>query len=201
MRAGASALLDKVNVTEIVRHHYATLYDNAKGKPRGVDFLLFLGLPALVGSLPIWTSVALSSTGGLLAATSLVGGLFFALLIMVLQMAAETAARAEQEGVEARLLRRVKVLREISANVSYSVLVAIVAVVVLVAGEFLLPPGVAPRPGKPIPRVSQPTWFSCLALFVLSHFAVSLLMVLKRTFAVTRRELDLASVPPSRDGR
>jgi hypothetical protein len=187
----------KIDIRDIVRLNYKTLYDDRNGRPRVRDYLLFLGVPLSVATLPFWTSASLSSTRGLLAAVSVTGGLLFALMIMVLQMAADTAARAESQGVEAGLLRRVKVLRELSANVSYTVLVAIFSTVVLATGEFLLPSGTAPIPGRQIVE-PQPEWFTALVVFILSHFLITLLMVLKRTFSVTRSELDLASVPVSR---
>lgn len=193
-----SAVFNKIDIREIVRDHYATLYDNRTGKSRGADLALVLGVPVLASVGALVADLGLASTGGLLAAASVIGGLFFALMIMVLQMAADTAARAETEGIEARLLRRVKILREVAANVSYSVVIAILAVVVLAWGEFVAPEGLAPVPGERIPENNLPMWFTAVVLFILTHFIITLLMVLKRTFGVIRRELDLASVPPSR---
>ncbi|GAA3218262.1 hypothetical protein ACFP63_08590 [Oerskovia jenensis] len=198
MKIDPRDIAEKIDPRDIVKKHYRTLYDNRNGRPKAGDYALFLGAPAVVCSLPFWTGVAVGSTSGLLAASSVLGGLLFALLILVLEMAAGTAASAEQGGVTTRILRRVKVLSELSANVSYSVLISIVLTIILTAGEFMLPAGIAPIPGQPIIQPVQPASFTAIALFFLAHFVITLAMVLKRTFALTQRELELAAVPVER---
>jgi hypothetical protein len=145
--------------------------------------------------------VRLGETGALLTAVSVLGGFLFALLIVVLQMSAEAASRTEESSdVQPRILRRVKILREVSANVAYSALVSITATTSLVIGDLVLSHPRAPHPGDVVAMPEQPAWISAVSLFLLSHLSLTLLMVLRRTYAITQRELDFASVPQDRDG-
>ncbi len=145
--------------------------------------------------------VRLGETGSLLAAVSVLGGFLFALLILVLQMSADAAARTEDDddGPSPRVLRRVRILREVSANVAYSVLVSIITTTCLAIGDFVLLPVRSPRPGDLVENPKQPAWISAISLFLLVHLALTLLMVLRRTYAIAHRELDFASVRNDRD--
>lgn len=194
-------MLVKIDVRDIICSHYGTLYDNRRERPSRTDVLVFLVLPALISIAATALGVRLGETGALLAAVSVLGGFLFALLIVVLQMSAEAASRTEESSdVQPRILRRVKILREVSANVAYSALVSITATTSLVIGDLVLSHPRAPRPGDVVAMPEQPAWISAVSLFLLSHLSLTLLMVLRRTYAITQRELDFASVPQDRDG-
>lgn len=194
-------MLRKVDVRDIILAHYRTLYDNRLGRAsRTKDVLLFAGIPALSALVLTVAGVRLGETGALLAAVSILGGFLFALLILILEMSSDAAARAEEDGEPSpRTLRRVKVLREVSANVAYSVLISVLTTASLAVGDFLLPPTRAPQPGGLIKNAEQPAWISGISIFLLIHLGLTLLMVLRRTYAIAQRELDFASVRRDRD--
>lgn len=192
-------MLRKINPWVIVRGHYKTFYDDRTEQSKPTDFAIVICLPLIVAGVPFVTGAALTSTSGLLAAVSAMGGLLFFLLVFVLEKAADTAAASEDLAlIDSRILRRVKVLQELTANVSYSVLITIAATVVLMVGEFIPADGIAPLPGEAFTVPRQPAWLTALALALVTHLVITLLMVLKRVFNLTERELDLAKVPLSR---
>ena len=193
-------MLRKIDLRQIVHDHYRTLRDN-RTEGRWVDRLLFLGVPALVAGLSLLLRIRLGDTGALLGGVSILGGFLFALLIVQLQMAGETAQRAETEagsGVRKRLLRRRVLLQEVSANVAYAALASVTCTVLLGVGQFTLPERKVSI-FSPVSDAHQPAWFTFLAVFALVHLVLTLLMVLKRTYSVLSRELDHAAVDPSRD--
>jgi hypothetical protein len=190
----------KIDVSEIIRAHYRTLYDNRHGRLSRVDLLLFFVLPLIVAVTATVAGARLGAAGSLLGAVSILGGFLFALLVLVLQMSADAAARTEEEnGPSPRILRRVKVLREVSANVAYSVLASILTTISLVVGDLVLVPSTSPRLEDLGQNSQQPAWISAVSIFLLSHLALTLLMVLRRVFSVTQRELDFAAVHEGRD--
>ncbi len=194
-------MLRKVDVRDIILAHYRTLYDNRLGRAsKTKDVFLFAVFPAFLALVVTITGVRLGESGALLGAVSILSGFLFALLILVLQMSADAAARTEEDhGPSPRILRRVKVLREVSANVAYSVLVSVLTIAGLVIGDFLLIPARAARPGDLVKAPEQPAWISGVSVFLLAHLALTLLMVLRRTYAIVQRELDYASIRSDRD--
>lgn len=88
----------KIDVSEIIRAHYRTLYDNHFGRPSRVDLLVFFVLPLVVAVTATIAGARLgAAAGSLLGAVSILGGFLFALLVLVLQMSADAAARTEEE--------------------------------------------------------------------------------------------------------
>lgn len=192
-------VLNKINVRPIYQAHLRTLFNNRTERPSRADRALFFGLPVLLATVLVAVGVRASDTSGLLGVVAFLGGFLFALLILVLEMAAGTAADTEDHGVRARTLRRVVVLRELSSNVSYGVLLCIGTTAVLAVGTFTgdaVATDAAPGGGT---QVQQPWWYTGVMLAALAHLGLTLLMILKRLFTVINRELDLASVPAGQE--
>jgi hypothetical protein len=194
-------VLRKIDVRDIVFNHYKSLRDNRlKRASRVKDAILFYVFPALLATILTMAGLRLGKTEALLAAVAILGAFLFALLILVLQMSVDAAARTEEDrGPSSRTLKRVKVLRELSANVAYSVLVSVLTTASLAIGNLVLPPTRAPVPGGIVRDPQQPWWISSISVFLSAHLGLTLLMVLRRTYAITQRELDFASVRKDRD--
>ncbi len=188
-------VLDKINVRPICQAHLRTLFNNRTERPSRADRALFFGLPVFLATALVALGVEATDTAALLGAVAFLGGFLFALLILVLQMAAGAAAETEDSGVHARTLRRVVVLRELSGNVSYAVLLCIVTTAVLIVGTFTEDQVFVQEAGKITSETEQPWWYTGLMLAALAHLGLTLLMILKRLFVVINRELSLASVP------
>jgi len=193
-------VLRKIDIRVIVFAHYRTLRDNRVSRPSLTDVLVFFLFPALLSTAATVAGLRLGKAEALLAAVSIIGAFLFALLILMLQMSADAAAQTEEDGKpSSRILRRVRVLRQLSANVAYSVLVSVIATASLAIGNLLLPSSRAPRPGDLVKEPQQPWWISSVTFFLLGHLVLTLLMVLRRTYAMTTQELDFASVRHDRD--
>lgn len=118
--------------------------------------------------------------GNLLTAVAVFAGFLFALMLQLLDAAVDGSGQSEKP---ARAGRRVRFLREVTANVTYAALVAVVIVVLLGGAELTTSPGPS----------GQPAWFSLIVFAALLHLVVTVLMVLKRAYGVTHRELDYAA--------
>lgn len=155
---------------------------------------MFLFGPIILAAAGVLVGANLESAEALLAAVAILAGLLFSLLIMLLSMANAVAMRAETDGLDERIRRRVRVLKEISANVAYSVLVAVACTVLLTAGQISLPKASNALTGV----LQHPIWFSFFSLVALTHLLLTLIMIVKRTYLLLAGELEFAGVPSTR---
>jgi len=184
-------MIEKIDVRAIVQKHYRSV---RRGTTKPWRDIALFWLPGVAGALVVfWLNPQVAETGSLLAATAILAGFLFALLVLLLEITASAAAATESSTSEpsSRTFARMNLVREMAANVSYAALVSIGSTVVLAIGPFVV------RGSGDEARL--PRWY--LALFVLSliHLLLTLLMVLKRTFSLLEREADRAVVHPSHD--
>lgn len=173
-------MLRKISFWEIVKDHIRTLYDygSERSKPSPAlsktDTAVFFGAPALLTGVLVWRRVYIpeGQLGTLITAMSVFGALLFNLLILLY----DVAGRAPSALSDQALKRRSELLHDIYANVAFSVLVTILAIVALVIAAV-----------SPKDRVLQPT--SAVVYYLLGIFALTLLMVLKRMHVLLRRDL------------
>jgi hypothetical protein len=92
-------------------------------------------LPVVLASVLVLLGVRATETSPLLSIVAFLGGFLFALLILVLEMAAGAAADRGLRRASAHV-RRIVVLREMCGNVSYGVLICISTSAVLIIGAF-----------------------------------------------------------------
>jgi hypothetical protein len=169
-------MLVKVDVRDIISDHVNTLVNFATGKRSRADLILFFVLPVLVGGGMAAVDVLLkgSTADGLLSALAIFAGLLFNLLILIhgLLRSATDAPRFREEK---------RLIQEIYANISYAILVSLVAIVVLVACLF------------PGPRWA---WVvgSTTTYALIINFLLTMLMVLRRVHIVLRLEFDRGHV-------
>ena len=169
-------MLDKVNITKIVRDHLGTFKDNSTRKYRPLDFLLFFLVPLLVaaGFVAILGTLPTNLIG--VIATSL--SIFTALLLNLLLLAYNIVRNSESPSDEGIREMREKLFHEIFSNIAFAVLVALVTV-----GSVLI-----------FGVVSDCA--SMLAIYILSAviyylgtlFLLTLLMLLKRVYALLSNE-------------
>lgn len=163
----------KLNVTDIVAKHFGTLYNNRNGGDSGlapVDVWTFFLVP-LVPAVLVALYASLSP-GFLAAVTTLFAifaGLLFNLLVLTLDHARklERDIRAEPEHSTGRRTR-LSSTQELLYNVSFEVLVSVVAVVLALVME-LVPDAWAFR-----------SVLDGLLVWLVGVFVMNLFMVLKR---------------------
>ncbi|GAA0236338.1 hypothetical protein GCM10009527_036060 [Actinomadura nitritigenes] len=190
---------EKINVAPIFGRHFRTLYNNRTQKISKPDLLLFIGVPLGAVIATYLLKVRLGTTGSFLAAIAALAAFLFALLILMLQMAAQVATSSETGGVSTRNRKRVKLLREISVNVAYCSLLCIIFTAWLALGDFTIRNPQGNSSGGKTPAPQQPTWYAEVTYFFLVHLLLTLLMVVKRTLRLVDQELDNALVSPERE--
>lgn len=156
-------MLDKVNVVQVVRDHVATLKRESDKKGSVADVLLFFGVPLLVAVvMTVWFRIRLSRelVGILVTSFSIFAALLFNLLLLIYDVARKR--RSITNGLRARFLK------EIYANIAYSILIALCASVVLTIYFVLDREGLAEL------------IVSGVVYFLSGNFLLTMLMVLKR---------------------
>ncbi len=171
-------MLDKVDVRPIVRAHFASLEDYATEKTNPFDFVLFFACPAALAAVAVWqgfrfTSVAVN---GLLTAFSIFAGLLLSLLVMVFSFAQSTQGTPGDVAVATRR----RLLRQINANLSFSILLSVAMVLVAIVALANVP--------DETKRIHPVASFLLVAGTV--SFSLTLMMVIKRMYFLMTNELD-----------
>jgi hypothetical protein len=169
-------MINKINCKRIILDHLGTMYDFDMNKRDNGDIMLFFILPILLSAVLIWQEVRINADAAeiLVTIVSIFAGLLFNLLVLLYD-----AMRKSHEEYDGSVSIKIKFLREISTNVSYEIIVAIVTV-----GTTLL----CLLENKPI----QAT-MSFLTFYLFQHFTLTLLMILKRTYTLLSKEADVQS--------
>lgn len=170
----------KVDITPILAGHVQTLRDHRTDKLSYSDLVLFFALPLVVAGFAIWGNIRLRAIAvtGLLTASSLFVALLLNLQVMVL-----TYLRAlEGDAADQALRQRKTLLRQVAANLSFSILVALGLVATALAALF----GLAENQDLKIGLV--PTF---LLITGASILVLNLLMVLRRMYILIQNEFEL----------
>lgn len=172
----------KADPRTLIKAHYKTLRDYRTGDARWQDYVVFIGIPTLVGllgltvglKLPAGASTALLTTAGILSA------FFFGVMLQVAERALEWTDSRPTPGKETDW--QADFLREIAANAGYASVVSIVTAAVFVGAL------VAKKSDLPLVLLSG------LGLALAVHLALMLFMVLTRIYALIVDRLDDAQV-------
>ncbi|MFF9701615.1 hypothetical protein [Streptomyces griseofuscus] len=153
-----------IDLTPIAKDHFNSLRSHATGKIMWKQVAFFYGLPVLLASAGCSFSWKISGVDNILAAFAILTGLLFNLLVLLFDVAAKAA---EGVGGTTDQNARLKLAKHLQANVTYALLVALVATTIL---------GVCA--GMDMDKLNR--WASGAVLLFLSHFMLTLLMILKR---------------------
>lgn len=179
----------KINVTEIVRDHFATMRTQ-RGNLYLVDLGLFFILPFVVAVAMVAAGMLVLTPVSSILVTSLsiFAGLLFNLLILILNMGDQSAAIIEQKGPSRMRRLHRELLSEVYANVAYGILVSIVTVVLVFLLETAAPVLKADAPASTAVVIIR--LVSAIIFFLTGNFVSTLFMVLKRMHALLRRDLN-----------
>jgi hypothetical protein len=173
-------VLRKIDVIPILRDRIQTLRDHRTDKLSYSDLLLFFFLPIVLAGVAIWKNVQLRAIAvtGVLTASAIFVALLLNLLVMVL-----TYLRTTQgDPAEQSLQLQKRFLREIAVNLSFSILVALALVATALTALFGLGENQDLKIGQ------APTF---LLIMGTSTLVLSLLMILRRMYALILNEFDL----------
>jgi hypothetical protein len=177
-------LFSKVDIRSIVRGHLLTLRDNRFGDAVSYgDLAIFFGLPVVfgLGILFYRFSFRIDAVNGFLNVFSILTGLLLNLLVLVISLAAGKPSQSFNQA------RRLRLIKEIFANISFAVIVAVLVVCTALGALSYM-------------RSVTGATTGIVATFLLSsltmNFVLTLLMVLKRMYILLDKELDGTSDQP-----
>ena len=154
------SFLDKINVWSIVQGHFHTLRnDNSKRASKG-DYFTFFGIPIILASALVYFGIGLSDDAlktVITVMTVLVGLLFNVIVILFDIVRKDNSNETKNE-----------VSKQVLSNISYSVLLSIVTILFTLLINF--------------ENCIVKTTFTWIVYFLLSHFFLTALMILKRVF-------------------
>ncbi len=163
----------KVDVRTIITGHLSTLVHAKTKRVLPDDIILFFGVPAALAIGAVLLQGGISTTLATVLATvhAITSGLMFNLLVVIY----EVHDRAKRVGGESVRSVRMRLLDETYRNVSFLILTSITALVLIVVAVFL-GEGICGR------IVSGSVYF------LSGVFALTLLMVLKRTHTLLNED-------------
>lgn len=169
----ALPFIDKIDPTPICAQHWATLVDDNTGATRPRDVVLFYGVPAVLAVALAWYGVRLSDSalGILTNALALLAGLLFNLLVLLHGLVWPPKDHPMQQTAQ-------RLGSHVYANIAYSILISLVA---------LLPLAVASNYER---GQSGRSVAGLIAVALVSHFGLTMFMVLKRMTTMLRAEFD-----------
>lgn len=182
-------MLSKISIRRLLVDHLDTLVDHrlredtpgaVAPRSRG-DVLLFFCFPAAVGILVAVLGVRLADS--VISATITAFSIFVGLLFNLLALTYEVMRRTAEVNVNNRsrsVDRKKRALREVHANVSFAILVAL-SIVVLALPEYALSDG----------SIASRVLTSALVALAL-NFVLTLLMILKRMHLLMDHEIQHA---------
>jgi hypothetical protein len=162
-------LIQKINVWEIVTGHWKTLEDD-RDQGRAGDVFVFYVLPALVVAARAYRGILLSvgAMGVLTNALAIMAGLLFNLLVVLQGLSANTRARND---------RVREFARNVYDNIAYAIVISIAALVPLTVAANI------ETPTRLMFRLA--CW---AAMWLVLHFSLTLVMVLKRMYKMLQTE-------------
>lgn len=175
-------MFDKVNVKAIISDHLSSFYDFRSSRRSWSDIILFWGTPICVAGICAWKGLLLStsSVNSILTAFSIFAGLLFNLLIMVLTFL-QTSLNSKVPVELSDLMTRKQILREVTANLSFSILLSIAIVAVSVVAQSM-----AGQNQYYIDRYA-----SGILVIGTINFSLTLVMLLKRMYKLMQFEFDI----------
>ncbi|AIS31116.1 hypothetical protein MB9_2103 [Methanobacterium formicicum] len=155
----------------IIKQHIDTLYDNRDDKISKWDILFFFIFPLILAVGLIYFNKELkSSADSLLVSLSIFTPLLLSLLVLIYDMGQKAVDKEQKSQFYGNYDSYMVKLREITANISFSILISIIVIVFLVVYSLNLG--------------DNWYWKSFLngaIYYFVSVFCLTLLMILKRT--------------------
>lgn len=166
-------MISKINISEIFVDHFATLKNESTGKISASDIAVFLISPLLLAGASYYLVWSFSETATNLVITgmSIFAGLMINVLVLIYTVALNTQSKNSTEA-ESAIERRF--LRQIFANISFSICIS-VFIVVLAGVAFFV-------------SATSKQILTAITIFLLGNFLLTLFMILKRLhILLTRR--------------
>jgi len=183
---------NKLSPVLIIRGQVETLRDANTDKIRSTDIVSFYVIPIAVSAvIVIGFRCPLDGNTLNIIATSL--SIFGALLFNLLMLLIDRARRVKETPDHSdEAAKRNVLIREMYMNISYSVLVCVTSVAVVVAKVLLMarfPESEFTKKGEPVAVLFAFRFCDLIILCLVIHFLAVMLMVLKRTHLLFKQEM------------
>ena len=168
----------KINVLPIVKAHLVTLRSHATERASFSDIGLFFCFPIAVGFFAVFRHFRLHAVAlnGLVSSFSLFATILLNLIVLLFSFIQST----EKNSADPYLSQRRLLLREVSANICYTVIMSVAIVAIsLIALGFM---------EKESDATGVMPTFLLVAGF--ASFILNILMIVKRMYRLTENELD-----------
>jgi len=158
-------MLSKIDLTKIVKDHLSTLKHHGEKRKSKSDIFLFYGTPIILLSIVLFKNFTFTEEqiNILITVFSIFTGLLLNLLLLIYDIVLKISSPKLKE----------QFLKEIYSNISYTILLAIVIIILLfiscVNSNFIL---------------------SSLAVALILQFVLTLLMILKRVHILLSKEIN-----------
>lgn len=177
----------KINVLHIIRDHLNTLYDYRNHKKYN-DYVLFFGVPIIIALLLYCIKPVIS--GNLLTIISTVFTIFTALLLSLLLLIFDMSGKILETGNSKNKKepenKAYILLIETKTNISFMILTSIVSLFVILALAIFTESEIQDSVINLLKVI-----FSFISYFLLGIFGYTILMVLKRVYALLDEVLDI----------
>lgn len=167
-------MFNKINIKQIIADHLATLQSFRTGKVSIGDLVVFFGLPGVLSALIVWLlhyKLGRDFSNVLITSLSVFSALLFNLLLLIYDI----LRKEDKEKEESKLRRRF--LKEIYANISFSILVSVITIILLLL-LFV-----------DIQNEGIISIINFFIYFLVTNFILTLLMVLKRVHILLSQEM------------
>lgn len=161
-------MLKKIDISKIVKNHFATLQNANTKRAAFDDYLTFLIIPLIVTGILLWFNVYLSDSAIniIISTLSILVGLLFNVVVLIFDI------------IKRDSTNKIKniVLKQILSNIAYTILISIVTIILTLL-TF-------------INNCCTKIIFNALIYLILTNFTLTVLMILKRMFHLFHTELD-----------
>ncbi len=171
--------IDKINVSDIIKAHFATLYNHATKKMSVWDVTLFILLPGIAAIFLVCAGIYITENAinVLITAFSIFAALLLNLLLLLFDI-----ARKRQEGQNGL---KFDLIKEIYSNISFAILLSMAVVVLLLLGELKLQQVIHL---SSLHQVSKNV-ANFIIYYLVIEFLLTMLMVLKRVNSLLAKEI------------
>lgn len=159
-------MVNKINIIDIIKKHFASLVDANDNKPGLDDFFTFLFVPLSVTTIFYIFKLTITDDAidTIVSSLSIFVGLLFNAMIVLIDPAKNSNGKAKE------------LINEIIANISFSVIIALISIILL----FII------QIDALIPYLKKV--FMCLSILLISEFIIVFLMVIKRVYIVFTKQ-------------
>lgn len=193
--------MPQIKIGKIIKSHYKTFYilENKKEKKSISSYLIYVLIPLFCSVILTYFGYTMESEiNNLIAAISIFGGFLFNLLAIIYTQVDKILIAIKKDEIKAkngelgifdttkRDLNNKRIFaKEINSNISYSIIVALTIIIFLLLLNIDLPKIIPCNYADFIKMV-----FIGINYFLLSHFILTLLMIISRVYLLLSRDME-----------